>query len=117
MRSLLRHRDSLVGYAASHVQHRQKALDQMNLHLHQALSDLTGKTGLAILDAILQGERDPKKLAQFRDYRIKASEETIAKSLVGDWREEHLFTLRQALAAYRHYQNSSPSVMPRSSAS
>jgi len=104
LRSLLRHRDTLVTYAASHVQHMQKALTQMNLQLHHVISDLTGKTGLAILDAVLAGERDPHQLAKLRDFRIKADEKTIAKALVGDWKAEHLFTLRQALAAYRHYQ-------------
>ncbi len=104
LRSLLRHRDTLITYAAAHVQHMQKALTQMNLQLHHGISDLTGKTGLAIIDAILAGERDPVTLAQLKDYRIKASTETIAKALRGDWRAEHLFTLRQALAAYRHYQ-------------
>lgn len=104
VRSLLRHRDTLVTYAASHVQHMQKALTQMNLQLHHVLSDLTGKSGLAILDALLGGERDPHRLAALRDFRVKADEATIAKALVGDWRAEHLFTLRQALAAYRHYQ-------------
>ena len=90
--------------AATHTQHMQKALSQMNLQLHHVLSDLTGVTGLAILDALLAGERDPQVLAQHRDGRIKASRETIAKALVGDYRPEHLFTLRQALASYRHYQ-------------
>lgn len=104
VRSLLRHRDSLVTYAAAHVQHMQKALTQMNLHLHHVISDLTGKTGLAILDAILAGERDPSRLAELRDFRVKASSQTIAKSLVGDYRAEHLFTLGQALALYRQYQ-------------
>lgn len=104
LRSYLRHRDMLVKSAARHVQHLQKALTQMNLHLHHVVSDLTGVTGLAILDAILGGERDPRKLAALRDRRIKASEATIAKALVGDYRQEHLFTLRQALAIYRHYQ-------------
>lgn len=104
LRSYLRHRDMLVRSAARHVQHVQKALTQMNLHLHHVVSDLTGVTGLAILDAILAGERDPQKLAALRDRRIKASEATIAKALVGDFRAEHLFTLRQALALYRHYQ-------------
>lgn len=103
LRSLLRHRGGLVSYASSHVQHMQKALDQMNLHLHHVISDLTGKSGLAILDAILAGEHDPQKLAQLKDPRVKASAETIAKALVGDLRPEHLFTLRQALAAYRYY--------------
>lgn len=104
VRALLRHRDMLVTYAAAPIQHMQKALMQMNLQLHHSISDLTGKTGLAILDAILAGERDSNMLAQLRDFRIKASAETIAKARVGDWRDEHLFTLRQALAAYRHYQ-------------
>ena len=104
LRSYLRHRDMLVKSAARHVQHVQKALTQMNLHLHHVVSDLTGVTGLAILDAILGGERDPLKLAALRDRRIKASEAMIAKALVGDYRQEHLFTLRQALAIYRHYQ-------------
>jgi hypothetical protein len=77
--------------AATHVQPRQKALDPMNLQLHHVISDVTGTTGLAILEAILKGERDPQVLAQLRDRRIKASAETIAKSLVGDYRPEHRF--------------------------
>ena len=104
VRSLLRHRETLVAYAASHVQHMQKALIQMNLQLHNVLSDLAGKSGLAILDALLAGERDPAKLADLRDFRVKASPETIAKSLEGYYRPEHLFTLKQALSAYRYYQ-------------
>ena len=104
LRTLLRHRDRLVRLAACHTQHMQKALNPMNLQLHHVLSDLTGVTGLAILDAILAGEQDPEVLAQHRDRRIKASRETIAKALVGDYRPEHLFTLRQSLASYRHYQ-------------
>lgn len=105
VRSLLRHRDSLVQLAAAHTQHMQKALTQMNLQLHHVLSDLTGVTGLAILDALLAGERDPQVLARLRDPRIKAAPATIAKALVGDYRPEHLFTLRQSLASYRHYQD------------
>lgn len=104
IRSLLRHRESLVQMAATHVNHMQKALDQMNLQLHHVISDITGQTGLAIVDAILAGERNPFLLAKLRNDRIKASEEVIAKSLVGDYRAEHLFTLRQSLVAYRSYQ-------------
>jgi transposase len=104
VRSILRHRDSLVQMGSSHVQHMQKALDQMNLQLHHVISDITGMTGIAILEAILAGERNPHTLAALRDRRIKASADTIAKSLVGDYRREHLFTLRQSLAAFRHYQ-------------
>jgi transposase len=105
IRSLWRHRDNLIGLATIHLQHMQKALDQMNVQLHHVISDLAGTTGLAIVDAILVGERDPAKLAQLRDWRIRASEETIMKSLVGDYREEHLFTLGQSLESYRHYQS------------
>ena len=103
IRSLLRHREGLVEMAAQHVQHMQKALSQMNLQLHHVLSDLTGQSGLAILDAILTGERDPRLLAELRDGRVKASAETIAQALVGDYRREHLFTLNQSLQAYRYY--------------
>ena len=104
LRSFLRHRNNLIEIASTHVLHMQKALNQMNLQIHHVLSDITGQTGLSILDAILAGERDPKVLAQLRDPRVKASPETIIKSLVGDYRPEHLFTLRQSLAAYRYYQ-------------
>jgi transposase len=104
IRSLLRHRDSLVQMAAAHVQHMQKALTQMNLQIHHVLSDITGQSGLAILDAIVQGERNPVVLAQLRDRRVKASEEVVVKSLVGDYRREHLFTLEQSLKVFRYYQ-------------
>jgi transposase len=104
LRSLWRHRDNLIQLATVHLQHMQKALDQMNLQIHHVISELAGTTGLAILDAILAGERDPRKLAELRDWRIKASEETIMKSLVGDYREEHLYILRQSLECYRKYQ-------------
>lgn len=76
----------------------------MNLQIHNVISDLTGLTGLAILDAILAGARDPQKLAALKDHRIKASHDTIARSLHGDWRDEHLFVLQQALDTWRHYQ-------------
>ncbi len=83
----------------------QKALTQMNLQVHHVLSDITGQSGLAILDAILAGERNPAVLAQLRHARVQASEEIITKSLVGDYQREHLFTLRQSLQAYRYYQS------------
>jgi len=76
----------------------------MNLQLHHVLTDITGVTGLAILDAILAGERDPQVLAEHRDHRVKAAPATIAKALVRDYRPEHLFALRLSLAAYRYYQ-------------
>jgi transposase len=104
LRALSRHRANLVEMAAVHVQHMQKALTQMNLQIHHVLSDLTGKSGLAILDAILDGKRDGEQLASLADGRIHADRETVIKSLVGNYRWEHLFTLRQSLEAYRQYQ-------------
>ena len=104
LRALSRHRSNLVEAAAVHVQHMQKALTQMNLQIHHVLSDITGKSGLAIVDAILAGKRDPEQLAKLADGRIRAERETVIKSLVGNYRSEHLFTLRQSLEAYRHYQ-------------
>ena len=104
LRSLWRHREGLVQMAAEHVQHMQKALSQMNLQLHHVLSDIVGVSGIAILDAILAGERDPVKLASLCNRRIRSSRQTVAKSLEGDYRPEHLFALRQSLSAYRFYK-------------
>jgi transposase len=104
VRTLLRYRVELIRFAAEHIQHMQKALEQMNVKLSHVISDLTGVSGLAILDGILSGERDLRKLAQRRDPRVKASEETIMKSLEGDYRLEHLITLQHSLELYRHYQ-------------
>ena len=94
----------LVEYASHHIQHMHKALTQMNVKLQHVISDITGKTGMDIIEAITGGERDPRKLARLRDPRIKADEATIAKSLQGHWREEHIFELTQALELYRVYQ-------------
>jgi transposase len=104
LRSYWRQRENLIRYAASHVQHMQKALELMNVQLHKVISDLTGVTGLRILDAILDGERDRLKLAQLKDPRIRSSTDRIAKALEGDYRPEHLFALRQAVETYRFYQ-------------
>lgn len=84
--------------------HMQKSLDQMNLQLHHVLSDITGLSGQCILDAILAGERDPMKLAELCHARVRSSQDKIAKALEGDYRAEHLFTLKQSLAGYRYYQ-------------
>ncbi|HEX5221920.1 MAG TPA: IS110 family transposase [Verrucomicrobiae bacterium] len=104
VRTLLRHREALVRGAARCVSHLHKALTQMNVQLHHVISDLTGVTGQAILNAILAGERDPQKLAALKDHRIKASRDVIAKSLRGDWRGEHLFTLKQTHALWQQHQ-------------
>jgi transposase len=104
IRSLWRHRESLVQMAAEHTLHMQKALSQMNVQLHHVLSDITGVSGLAILDAILEGERNPVKLAALCNWRVRSPRETVAKSLEGDYRPEHLFTLKQSLVGYRFYR-------------
>lgn len=104
LRSFLRQRAMLVQLASQHIQHMQKALHQMNIKLDKVISDITGVTGMSILEAILDGERDPVKLAQLRNPRCQNSEETIAAALRGNWRKEHLFALRQAHTLYRAYQ-------------
>ena len=100
LRSVVRHRSSLVKTRSTYLNRMQKALEEMNLKIHTVISDIDGKTGLNIIQAILSGERDPEKLADLRDYRIKASRETIVKSLEGFWSKEHLFELSQCYKAY-----------------
>lgn len=104
LRCYLRHRERLVDYAASHIQHMQKALMQMNVQLHHVVSDITGATGLRILRAIVNGERDPEVLAEMRDTRCKSSKKTIQAALEGNYRPEHVFALRQALECYEFHQ-------------
>ena len=103
LRSYRRHRDMLIGCRSSHIQHMQKALRQMNLLLDNVVSDITGKTGMTIIQAIVDGERDPRVLAGRRDGRCKKSVADIAKSLKGNYRDEHLFSLRQAVELYDIY--------------
>jgi transposase len=103
LRTLLRHRAQLIEHRAPHILHMQKALLQMNIQLSQVLSDVTGMTGLAIMRAIVSGERDPYKLAAMRNYRCKKDEGEIAKALTGTWREEHIFILKQSLEMYDFY--------------
>lgn len=103
LRTLLRHRGNLIRWRAAHIQHMQKALNLMNLHLTNVISDITGVTGMKIVRSIVAGERDPQVLAQYRDPNCKNSEEVIAKSLEGNYTSEHLFVLRQALELYDLY--------------
>ncbi len=103
LRTYLRHRAELIQHRAPHILHMQKALVQMNIQLTQVLTDITGLTGLAIIRAIVAGERDPVMLAQLRNPNCKSSEDQIAKALTGTWREEHLFVLQQALALFDYY--------------
>jgi transposase len=103
LRAYLRHRANLLEGRATHVQHMQKALQQMNVQLTQVLADITGETGLAILRRIVAGDRDPVALAQLRQPRCQHSTEDIAKALTGNYRPEHVFALQQALALYDFY--------------
>lgn len=100
LRALTRERGNLVAERTRIVQRMQKALDQMNVQVHHAVSDLTGKTGLAIVRAIVEGNRDPIALARLRDPRCKKSAAEIAQHLTGTWRDEHLFNLRMGLRRY-----------------
>ena len=102
-RSYQRHRASLIEDAGRHLQRIEKALEQMNVKLPEVVSDITGLTGMSIVRAIVQGERDPKALAKLRDRRCKASAETIARALQGTWQPEHLCALQQSLELYDYY--------------
>lgn len=104
LRTVARQRDTLIEEQARCIQRMQKALTEMNLQLTNVISDITGETGLAIIRAIVAGERDPQALAKLRNYRIRSSAAEIAKSLEGTWKEEHLFCLAQALSLYDTYR-------------
>ncbi len=104
LRTYMRQRATLIEKAATEIQHMQKAMTQMNLQLANVLADVTGSTGMQIIRSIVAGERDPKALAKFRDRRCKSPIEKIEKSLTGYYREEHLFSLKQALDGYDFYQ-------------
>ena len=104
MRTYWRQRNDLVQAAARHIHRIQKALTQMNVQLANVLTDVSGMTGQAIIKAILAGERDPYKLAKFRDPRVKATEEEIARSLEGNWQEDLVFVLKQEQDAYQFCQ-------------
>ena len=97
LRTLVRDKANLVAESGDWVRRMQKSLDQMNVRVHRAVSDIDGATGMAIMRAIANGERDARKLAKLRDPRCRKSEAEIAEQLSGHWREDHLFSLRQAL--------------------
>lgn len=105
LRGLVRQRSELYKEGARKIQHMHKALTQMNIQLRIAVSDITGKTGLTIIQEIIKGERDPAKLALYRDRRCKKSVEEIEKALEGNWREEQLSVLKQSYAAYEFFHN------------
>lgn len=103
MRALAHQRGNLIRYRSAHIQHMQKALELMNIKLTQVISDITGVTGMSIIRAIVDGERDPQVLAGFRNSKCAKSEEEIAKALQGNYKAEHLFVLKQSLAQYDFY--------------
>ena len=104
LRTLVRDKANLVAESGDWVRRMQKSLDQMNVRVHRAVSDIDGVTGIAILQAIANGERDARKLAKLRDPRCRKSEQEIAEQLNGHWREDHLFSLQQALKMYEAIQ-------------
>jgi transposase len=104
LRAVVRQRETLIYGQAQQIQRMQKALTQMNVQLANVITDIAGQTGQAIVRAIVAGERDAHKLSQLRNYRVHASEQDIAKSLLGNWREEHLFCLAQALKLFDTHQ-------------
>jgi transposase len=104
LRSYLRQRQMLIRYAGQHVQHMQKALEQMNVKLTEVVSNVIGVTGMAIIQAILRGERNPLELAKLRNDKCKRTEAEIARALYGNWRAEHLFALKQAVTLYEFYR-------------
>jgi transposase len=105
LRSYLRQRHMLLRYVGQHVQHMQKALEQMNVKLTEVVSDITGLTGMAIIQAILAGQRQPLELAKLRHDNCHRTEAEIARALYGNWRDEHLFALRQAVELCQSYQS------------
>lgn len=105
LRDYVRQRKNLIRISSDSVRRMQKAMELMNIKLHTVISDILGKTGLQMVNAILNGERDPKELVKLKDPRIKASEEDIKKSLTGIWREEYLFMLKQAYDEFLFYQS------------
>lgn len=105
LRTYMRYREELIPARTVQIQHMQKTLLQMNLQLTQVVSDISGESGLAIIEAILEGQRDPVRLAALAHHRIKASRSQIAKALVGDWRPEHLFVLKKAFELFHVYES------------
>lgn len=104
LRTYMRHRKNLTEMAATHIRMMQKAMEQMNIKLQNVIADITGKSGQAIIQSILNGERKPEVLIELLDGRVKADRGIVAKSLAGIWKEEHLFELRQNFDLYHFYQ-------------
>ena len=104
LRDLMRNRKNLVETRTSYLNRMQKSLEQMNIKVHTVISDIDGKTGLRIIEAIISGERNARKLANLADNRIKATKEELIKSLEGYWKKEQLFILKQCYSLYSTHQ-------------
>ena len=104
LRTYIRHRKNLLEMAATHIRMMHKAMEQMNIKLQHVIADITGKSGMAIIQSILQGERDPENLVQLLDGRIKANKEDVKRSLQGVWKEENIFELEQSFEMYHLYR-------------
>ena len=105
LRNYMRLRKTIIKQMSTETLRMQKALEQMNIKLNNVIRDITGKTGMAIIEKILEGETDTNVLVEYRDRRIKASKETLLKSLEGNWREEQLFNLKIAFQNYHFFQS------------
>lgn len=105
LRTYMRHRKNLLQMAATHILMMQKAMEQMNIKLQHVIADITGKSGMAIIQAIIQGQRDPESLVKLLDGRIKASKEEVKRSLQGVWKEENIFELAQSFEMYHLYRS------------
>jgi transposase len=105
LRTYMRHRKNLIEMGATHIRMMQKAMEQMNIKPQHVIADITGKSGQAIITSILAGERNPDRLVELLDGRIKASPEDVKRSLAGVWKEEHLFELRQSFELYHLYRS------------
>jgi transposase len=106
LRTLVRFRQTLTQDYSRCILRMQKSLELMNIKVYKIIDDITGKTGTRIIEAILDGERNPKNFLPFVDVRVKVDRDTIAKSLEGNWREEHLFTLRSSYELLKFYKES-----------
>lgn len=104
LRVLVRHRKRLIEDSSKYVLRIQKALELMNVKIHSVINDITGKTGTAIIEAIIAGERNPENFMQYVDARIKADHDTIRKSLTGNWREEQIFMVSENYELYKYVQ-------------
>ena len=105
LRIYTRHRKNLIENSADYIKRMQKSLRLMNIRLDNVIRDVTGKSGRAIIDKILEGERDPKKLADLANYRVKKSKTEIAKALTGNWRDEYIFELQQSYDIFKNFQD------------